>query len=84
MTKTIDGQTYTATADGTYVDQAGVEWVAEEASDIRKKIRWAERQIAKLGARDLTDLDTAVAYTEALDIRNAADEDLRLVELLFS
>jgi hypothetical protein len=81
--KVIDGQTYTATPDGTYLDPTGGEWVREEAGDIRKKIRWAEREMAKLAKRDLTDLDTAVAYTEALEIRTAADEDLRLVELLF-
>lgn len=82
-TKAIDGTTYTMIDTGTYADPDGGEWVAFEKRDIESKIRWADRELAKLAGQDLTEYDTAAAYTQALEIRAAAEEDLRILELLF-
>lgn len=82
-TKVIDSEIYTATEDGSYLDSRGGEWVAFEKSDIISKIRWAEEELAKIAKRDLTQYDVAALYTETLEIRVGAEEDLRIVELLF-
>lgn len=84
MTKTIDDETYTKIDDETYTDSNGGEWVAFEIADVKDKIRWAGQEMAKLAKGDLTEYDTAAAYTEALEIQAQSEEDLRIMELLFS
>jgi hypothetical protein len=81
--KVIDGETYILTTDGSYTDANGGEWVAFEKRDMQSKIRWADRELAKLAGRDLTDYDTAALWTEIKDIQAAEEESLRIVELLF-
>lgn len=80
--KVIDGETYTKVDEETYINGTGGEWVSWERKDILSKIRWAEREM-KRWAPKVSDHDAATCYMEALEIRNSAEEDLRIVDLLW-
>jgi len=83
MQKIIDGETFTQIDEGTYQDSNGGEWVAFEAKDMRSKIRWAGRELAKISREQLLTEDGAALYTEIKDIEVETEEDLRIVEILF-
>lgn len=82
-TKNIDGHTYTPTADGSYTDENGGEWPAFEITDVKSKIRWAGRQLAKITREQILTEDGAALYMETLEIQQNAEEDLRIMELLY-
>jgi hypothetical protein len=81
-TRVIDEETYTKIDEETYMTSAGGEWVIWERKDIVSKIRWAEREM-KRWAPKIANYDEALCYTEALEIRASAEEDLRIVDLLW-
>lgn len=82
-TRNIDGHTYTPTTDGSYLDENGGEWVAFEITDVKSKIRWAGRELAKISREQILTEDGAALYTEIKEIEASAEEDLRIMELLF-
>lgn len=84
QTKDIDGQTYTATAEGSYRDANGGEWVSFEAGDMRSIIRHTEKELAKITIEMIRNSgDVADLVMELKTLQVQTEEDLRIVELLF-
>lgn len=82
-TKTIDGETYTLTADGDYATATGQLWAAFEIDEIRDVIADAGRELASIDPATLTDYDVAARWMTAKDRQIEAEESLRIAELLF-
>lgn len=83
MTQVIDGETYTMVDSETYRNSKGGEWVLWERGDIIAKIRWAEKEMAKL-AGHLDTEDAACCYHQALEIKADAEDDLWIIEQLWA
>lgn len=79
----IDGLTYTHVDQYSAIDQNGGEWDKRERRDMVSVIRWAEREMKIWGPKVGNGMDEAACYMQALEIRNSAEESIRVVDLLW-
>ncbi len=82
-TQEIDGMTYTMADRETYLDANGGEWILSDRKDCQDKIRWAEKEMARLAGKLEGDEDAASAYLQALEIKTDSEEDLEIIEALW-
>lgn len=82
-TITYQGETYTEIDNETFANANGHEISSWERAEAVSELKRAERELARAGRQDLTDGDAAATFIEALEIRNAWDETLELINFLW-
>jgi len=79
----IDGKIYTQVDEETFVTQTGCFWTLTEREEIIDMIKWAEKELAKIAKRDLTDWDVACLYDETQGILTDMEESLEIANALW-
>jgi len=80
----IENVTYVKIADDTATGTDGSTWFRHAHAPLIETVRIAQARMDAAVAAGLTGLDNATAYMEALEVRNAAEEDIEILTTLWT